>query len=789
MDFIVKLPKSQGYDSILTITDQGCTKMAIFLPCHESINAEGVAQLYFNHVFPRFGVPSKVITDRDPRFTSQFMKELCTQLHIEQNVSTAYHPRTDGQSERTNQWLEQYLRFWVNHHQDNWRQLLPMAEYAHNSWRNETTKTTPYQTLMGYNPTADWRPIDASTPAPITRLEQWTRARQVAYIQMKMAQERWAKAKTEGKRFQKGDLVWLEGRNLKTDQPASKLAAKRYGPFPVAQVLSPVTYQLTLPEQWKIHSVFHVDLLTPYKETAFHGANYTRPPPDLINDEEEYEVERILDSRVQGRNRRVQYLVKWMGYPDSDNQWLDADQLTADDAIRDFKERRPNAVTHIKRTRTGNPLIDFPMSSPTPSTIENVIRSDASSPHEYSLAAPLTATDLEQVLEQFPDPTQPPDSDDSLTAPKPITSGLDDNEPVVVRTVTPSELQPYSVSLADYSPMQEDDTEVRLSCAPGGPHCAELDQPRCAVCRSFCKEPGGPTNRCFCRQEAKAEAAPKYVPSGDETVYNLGPVYPHPGGTTPGPRISRIFRAEEEGSQDDEDDSSDEDDYNHDKDPFPVPSVGRPAPTHKGVSRGRTTTHAEQGPRDNRGSSPIPPGFVLNVHPNYIPFKLVDDKTGRHIPAKYVQLFMNNDDPYAYGKMTVCGPTFIAKIQAMPDTDAWEKPEYKSVDTQYFDAKYPDWSEVDAALHRLCDPSLQAEVRRYRAARYQHHMIERKIDRLEGELYTMGMKKCASLRRLMAANTKARIEAKRDEEGFVRVALPWEHARNTLHVDDLDDGL
>ena len=203
-----------------------------------------------------------------------------------------------------------------------------MAEYAHNSWRNETTKTTPYQTLMGYNPTADWHPINASVPAPITRLEHWTRARQVAYIQMKTAQERWARAKTEGRRFQKGDLVWLEGRNLKTDQPASKLAAKRYGPFPVAQVLSPVTYQLTLPEQWKIHPVFHVDLLTPYKETAFHGANYTRPPPDLINDEEEYEVERVLDSRVRGHNRRIQYLVKWVGYPDSDNQWLDADQLT-----------------------------------------------------------------------------------------------------------------------------------------------------------------------------------------------------------------------------------------------------------------------------------------------------------------------------------------------------------------------------------------------------------------------------------------------------------------------------
>ena len=197
----------------------------------------------------------------------------------------------------------------------------------------------------------------------------------------------------------------------------------------------------------------------------------------------------------------------------------------------------------------------------------------------------------------------------------------------------------------------------------------------------------------------------------------------------------------------------------------------------------------KQGKGTNRTTSPTPPGFVLNVHPNYIPFKLVDDKTGRHIPAKYVQLFLNNDDPYAYGKMSATGPTFIAKIQAAPDTDNWEKPSYAAKDTQYFDAKYHDRAEVDAAVSRLCDPSLQAEVRRYRAARYQHRMIVQKIDRLEGELFATGMKKCASLRRLMAANAKARIEAKRDEEGFVRVALPWEHVRNTLHVDDLDDGL
>ena len=110
---------------------------------------------------------------------------------------------------------------------------------------------------------------------------------------------------------------------------------------------------------------------------------------------------------------------------------------------------------------------------------------------------------------------------------------------------------------------------------------------------------------------------------------------------------------------------------------------------------------------------PVPPGFVLNIHPNYIPFKLVDDKTGRQIPAKYVQLFLNNDDPYAYRKMSANGPTFIAKIQVAPNTDTWEKPNYSAEDTQYFDGKYHDQAKVDTAVSRLCDPSLQAEIHRY----------------------------------------------------------------------------
>ena len=116
--------------------------------------------------------------------------------------------------------------------------------------------------------------------------------------------------------------------------------------------MSPINYRLELPAQWSIHPVFHIDLLTPYRETTTHGANYQRPPPDLVDNAEEYEVEKILDSRLFGRRRRLQYLVKWKGYPDSDNMWVDKDDVFADDKVRAFKDSNPEARTHLRAIRS-----------------------------------------------------------------------------------------------------------------------------------------------------------------------------------------------------------------------------------------------------------------------------------------------------------------------------------------------------------------------------------------------------------------------------------------------------
>jgi len=109
MDLITDLPKSQGFDSILTIVDQGCSKAAKFIPCIKTIDGTGVALEYLKHLVPWFGLPKRIISDRDPRFTSAFAKEMCKALGIQQNLSTAFHPRTDGQTERMNAWIEQYL--------------------------------------------------------------------------------------------------------------------------------------------------------------------------------------------------------------------------------------------------------------------------------------------------------------------------------------------------------------------------------------------------------------------------------------------------------------------------------------------------------------------------------------------------------------------------------------------------------------------------------------------------------------------------------------------------------
>jgi hypothetical protein len=168
-------------------------------------------------------------------------------------------------------------------------------------------------------------------------------------------------------RYNLRDQVWLEGTYLKVQYQSSKLAPKRYGPFQIVKVISPVAYRLRLPTTWKIHDVFHASLLSPYRETTTHGPNFSRPPPDLISGEEEFEVESILNHRRHGRSRTLQYLIKWKGYPHSDNTWEPASQVHAPELTKAYHRKHPNSrdknppskvirvIRHLPLLDTGSP--------------------------------------------------------------------------------------------------------------------------------------------------------------------------------------------------------------------------------------------------------------------------------------------------------------------------------------------------------------------------------------------------------------------------------------------------
>src|SRR6266436_5032660 len=263
------------------------------------------------------------------------MQELCKNLNIKQNISTAYHPQTDGQSKRTNQWLEQHLRIFGNGAQTDWSKWLPLAQYTHNTWPSTATGKSPFELIMGHVPYAHVGKTHSLAPAVDSRLAQTKAMRQAAQQAITHAQQITIRA-TKYKPFEEGQKVWLEATHLKTTHPTTKLSPRRYGPFEITKKLSHVVYQLCIPQQWKIHDVFHTALLTPYKETEEHGPNYHEPPPDVIEGEPEWEVEQIVGARRFGRSRQLQYRVRWTGYSDAHDTWETADDVHAPQLTADF---------------------------------------------------------------------------------------------------------------------------------------------------------------------------------------------------------------------------------------------------------------------------------------------------------------------------------------------------------------------------------------------------------------------------------------------------------------------
>lgn len=346
-DHITDLPESHGYNCIYVVVDHGSTKTVKFIPSKKTDTAEDTAHQYFDNVYRHYGWPRKRISDRGTLFNSSWLKEMCRLTGTEQAMSTAYHPQTDGETERVNQELELFLRTFCSMHQNSWVEWLPLAEFCHNSRPHSTIKMSPFEALMGYTPKSIvLSEMESSNPSVEQRLSSIKQARTNIVLHQNQANKIMARRRGQSYvPFSVNDRVWLDGKNLKTLMPTAKFNPKRYGPFTITEKINDVAYKLQLPTSMKIWPVFHASLLHPYKETIEHGPNFPMPPPVTTDDTEEWEVEAIInDRRHYGKK---QYLVKWLGYPSSDNTWEPEENIAnATEALSAYLKQRGEKISH-----------------------------------------------------------------------------------------------------------------------------------------------------------------------------------------------------------------------------------------------------------------------------------------------------------------------------------------------------------------------------------------------------------------------------------------------------------
>jgi hypothetical protein len=386
MDFITCLPRVSpgGFDAILVVVDR-LTKLAHFIATTTAVTAEEVAHLLRARVFSLHGVPCSIVSDRDPRFTAAYFAGLCELLGVKQSMSSAYHPQSDGQTERMNRTLEDMLRHYVSPSQTDWAAHLDVAEFAYNNARQESTQETPFYLNYGFHPLS---PIDLmlrpegvapmrppvrgyTTGAPVLGGEeaparaaepsgaadvQVARAQRVAKVREKLAmarvpaagkwcadmQDLWSHARTclraaqdrqktyadkrrgEVPVLEPGTFVLLKTTNLRLKSTvSSKLTPRWVGPFKVKRAVNPVAFELELPESMaRVHPVFHASSLKPYKTDREVPLT---PLPLEVEGELEYEVDCVLAERKA--RRRVEYLVRWAGLGPEHDSWEPAANL------------------------------------------------------------------------------------------------------------------------------------------------------------------------------------------------------------------------------------------------------------------------------------------------------------------------------------------------------------------------------------------------------------------------------------------------------------------------------
>jgi hypothetical protein len=340
MDFILGLPKTQnGYDSIWVLVDR-LSKVAHFILVKTSYKGSKLAKLYIARIVCLHGVPKTIVSDRGMQFTSKFWEKLHESMDTKLNFSSAYHPQTDGQTERVNQILEDMLRACARKDNQSWDKCLPYAKFSYNNSYQESIKMAPFEFLYGRKCMTPlfWNEPGENQFFGLDILREAKRQVQMVRENLKLAQSRlknYANNRRRELRFQVGDFMYLKVspmRGLHRFKITGKLAPRYIGPFKILEQRGEVAYHLELPPQLSnVHDVFHVSQL----RKCLRVPEEQMPLEELIAGEDltyqEYSV-KILDAseKVTWNNRYKMCKVQWSNHTEEEATWEKEDQLKAE---------------------------------------------------------------------------------------------------------------------------------------------------------------------------------------------------------------------------------------------------------------------------------------------------------------------------------------------------------------------------------------------------------------------------------------------------------------------------
>jgi len=310
----------------------------------EKTSAEGLARLFRDNIWKLHGLPESIISDRGPQLMAGLIQELNKMLGIKSKLSMAFYPQTDGQTERVNQELEQYLRMFINHRQEQWPEWLGTAEFAYNNKAYSSTRTSPFKANYRQDPRIGFKGRKKGKYQGAEKfIEKMKEIQEEAKAVLKKAQEEMKKyadrKRVEVNDYKVGDLVMLSTKDLKYQmvrRRTDKLTERFVGPYKMKKVVSSNAVELELPSTVKIHPVVNISRIRRYVGQV-EGQKKEQPAPVIIEEEEEWEVERILNKqRVRGKDK---YLVCWKGFMAESDTWEGRENLkNAQEAIKEFEK-------------------------------------------------------------------------------------------------------------------------------------------------------------------------------------------------------------------------------------------------------------------------------------------------------------------------------------------------------------------------------------------------------------------------------------------------------------------